>query len=79
VTELHIERLALQVPGLSEREARRLAELVGDGLAAGAARLSPGAKKAPVKGSVTAEAGQDVSWLARAIVAEVLRQVERGG
>lgn len=31
--ELHIDRLTLRVPGLSADEGRRLAELVGKGLA----------------------------------------------
>jgi hypothetical protein len=78
MTALHIDRLALRVPGLSEGEARRLAQLVGDGLAAGAVRLPPSGKKDRVQGRVNAEPAQDVNWLARAVVAEVLRQVERG-
>jgi hypothetical protein len=76
VTALHIERLALRVPGLSEQEGRRLAELVGGGLAA-APHFQESGQFGRMEVRVTAESGQDVSRLAEAIVAELLRQVER--
>jgi hypothetical protein len=75
VTALHIERLALRVPGLSEQQGRRLAELIGEGLAA-APHVQASGQLGRMELRVTAESGQDVSRLAQAIVAELLRQVE---
>ena len=75
MTALYIERLALRVPGLSDQQGRRLAELVGEGLAT-APHVQASGQFGRLEVRVTAEPGQDVSRLAQAIVAELLRQVE---
>jgi hypothetical protein len=74
VAALFIDRLTLQVPGLSATDGRRLALQVARGL--GAARVSGGARALPaVRLDITAATGAGVDELARQVVAAVLERV----
>jgi hypothetical protein len=77
--DVSIERLTLKLSGLSEGEGRRLGERIAEGLAATA--LPTGLTLLEVeKVRVTAAAGPaaSVDQLARQVVAEIVRQVQRG-
>ena len=71
-----INRLTLEVPGWSEVAARRLASAVADGLATAGL---PGASSnlSTLRVDLTAGANVQPDTLARQIVAEILRQLER--
>ena len=76
MNEIWIDRLILQVPGLSETAGRRLALQVADGLSAVGAAV--GARDIPaLRLDLVAAPNAGVDELARQIVAEVLRQVQR--
>jgi hypothetical protein len=74
--KLSIDRLSLQVPGLTEPEGRRLAVLVAQGLGS----LGPlgGGREVPtLRLDLEAPPSAGVDELARRIVAELARQVAR--
>jgi hypothetical protein len=73
---LSIDRLILNVPGLSESDGRRLAQQVADGL--GSARFVGGALDIPTMNlELRAGRGESLDELARQIVAEFARQVRQ--
>jgi hypothetical protein len=74
--EISIDRLTLQVPGFSETEGKRLALAVADGLAAAALSRETGDVKT-LRVDLTAVAGVERDLLARQIVSEIIRQLER--
>jgi hypothetical protein len=76
MNEVRIDRLTLQVPGLTPAQGRRLALQVAAGIAtAGAAG---GGRDIPaLRLDLTAAPGAGADVLAEQIVAEVLRQVRR--
>jgi len=76
MSEVRIDRLTLQVPGLTPAEGRRLALQVAAGIAtAGAAG---GGRDIPtLRLDLTAAPSAGVDALAEQVVAEVLRQVRR--
>jgi hypothetical protein len=69
---LHIDRLALSLPGFSADEGRRLARLIADGLAA--ATFEAAGNRASVRVDVSGPS-QGLDRLADQIVAEVRRQL----
>jgi hypothetical protein len=74
-----INRMTLDVPGLSERQARDLAQRVAAGLAA-ATGLPDGADASSIRIDLPAEAhAGDLSALARRIVAATLRSLGQTG
>jgi hypothetical protein len=76
MSAISIERLALQVPGLSQSDGRRLALRIAEGLGSAGA-IGGGRDILALRLDLTARANTGVDELARQIVAEVLRQVER--
>jgi hypothetical protein len=76
MNEVRIDRLTLQVPGMTPAEGRRLALQVAAGIAT--ARSAGGGRDIPaLRLDLTAAPGAGVDVLAEQIVAEVLRQVRR--
>jgi hypothetical protein len=74
MNNLAIDRLILDVPGLSESDGRRLARQVADGL--GSARLDGGGLDIPTMNlDLRPGRGDGVDELARQIVAEFARQI----
>jgi hypothetical protein len=77
--DVQIDKLVLEVPGLTAAEARRLAELVGAGL--GHAVIPP--MGAPREGAlaltVKMRPNNDVAAMARVIVARLLAELGRSG
>jgi hypothetical protein len=78
MAELFVDRLTLRLPPMPTWEARRLAQLVADGLtAADIAAIGP-ATGAGIHTRVEAPAGLGTERLASLIVAQVLRQIGPG-
>jgi hypothetical protein len=76
--DVKIERLALDLPGFSEAGARRVAQLVAEGL--GAAGGLPETVHVPrLKVSIAASPGADEAALARLIIAATMRDLARTG
>jgi hypothetical protein len=73
MNNLAIDRLILDVPGLSESDGRRLARQVADGL--GSARLGGGLDIPTMHLDLRPGRGDGVDELARQIVAEFARQI----
>jgi hypothetical protein len=74
MAEIHIERLALKLAGISESDGQRLAQLIAEGLAS-----SPISSESPQHIDslrVSATADKNVDRLSKQIVAEILRQLE---
>jgi len=76
MAQVNIDRLTLTLPGGTEREGRRLAALVSQGLASAAATLPTGQLPA-MRIDVPARSGESVDAMAEQIVAEILRQLHR--
>ena len=73
---LSIDRLILNVPGLSESDGRRLAEQVADGL--GSLRFVGGGRDIPTLNlDLQPGRGESLDELARQIVNEFARQVRQ--
>jgi hypothetical protein len=71
-----IDRLALRLTGFSEGDGRRLAELIGEGLAA--SDLSFKDAEAPgVQSRLTATPGSAIRGIAEEAVADIVRQLQR--
>lgn len=76
---LAIDRMTLEIPGLSERQARDLAERVGAALAA-ATGLPDGVDVSSIRLDLPAQGlGDDTAALARQIVAATLRAIGQAG
>ena len=76
MTGLTIDHLTLRLHGADEDRARRLVQLVADGLAAAAGPAAPAAREA-VRVRVEAAADSDLGGLAERIVRELLTALER--
>ena len=76
---IHIDRLTLRLSGLSEREGRRLAEGIAEGLEGTAVPTASSRRVANVPVTVRAEPGSSVDRLAEQIVAELLQQLKGVG
>jgi hypothetical protein len=76
MNEISIERLSLQVPGLSKSDGQRLAQQVAEGL--GSMAFSGDHFDIPgLRLDLTATPNAGLDELARQILAEVMRQIER--
>ena len=76
MSDIQIDRLTLQVPGLSPADGRRLALQIAEGLGAAGTTLS--ARDIPaLRIDLTAGPKTGVDELARQVIAEILRQVQR--
>jgi hypothetical protein len=73
---ISIDRLTLRLSGLSESDGRRLAELIGEGLAAQTSAIQT-ADVSKVRTSLTARPGSAIRGLAEEAVADILRQLQR--
>jgi phosphoglycerate dehydrogenase-like enzyme len=74
MADLNIERLSLNLSGLSEGESRHLARLIADGLAE--AQLPDVTfRREVMQSNITAHAGGSTQELSDRIVAEVVRQL----
>jgi hypothetical protein len=79
MTNLTIDRLTLNLPGLSELEANRLANLIGEKLAGSeisslSTRASP---QISVNIPASASANVNIDWLAQQIVMNILQQLNQ--
>jgi hypothetical protein len=76
MSEVRIDRLILQVPGLTPSEGKRLALQVAAGIAT--ARAAGGGRDIPaLRLDLTAAPGGSVDALAEQLVAEIRRQIQR--
>ncbi len=76
MSEVRIDRLILQVPGLTPAEGKRLALQVAAGIAT--ARAAGGGRDIPaLRLDLTAAPGGSVDALAEQLVAEIRRQIQR--
>ena len=75
---ISIENLAINVPHLTEPQARQLALGIAEGLAAaGVSQME--AEVPTLRVDLTATSGDDAARLAGKVVEEILRQVRRQG
>jgi hypothetical protein len=75
--DIRVERLALQLSGLTEAQGRHLAMLIAQGLAAAPLAPDAAATQQSVRVDLTASPKSDLARLSDRVVAEVLRQLER--
>lgn len=73
---LNIDRLALRVAGISEADGRRLAQLVGERLAAVRLPATPGAIRA-MRLTLDVQGGEALESMAGRIVTEMLGSLAR--
>jgi hypothetical protein len=73
---LHVDRLALRLAGLSEADGRRLAQLVGERLAEATPPAAAGTTGA-MHLTIDAQPGEALESMAHRIVAEMLRGLVR--
>jgi hypothetical protein len=74
--DVSIDRLVLDMPGRSAEEARRIALLVADGLAAAGA-LPQAGDLPTMRVAVTGDPHSDSATIARRIVVATLREIAR--
>jgi hypothetical protein len=72
-----IERLALRLSGVAERDAQRLALLIAEGLAASRLSPVPAGDIGTLRVQVTARSGDHLEQLAQQVVAEIMRELAR--
>jgi hypothetical protein len=73
--DLTIERLSLNLSGLSEEEGQRLARLIADGLAN--VSMAGAGNRDAMKATVSASPGAGMQELSQRIVADVVRQLDQ--
>lgn len=78
MANITIERLTLNLTGLSPEEGRRLAHSIAAALAAAPASIQAGGNRDRVAVAVNATPDASVDHLAEQIVAELLQQMKRG-
>ena len=76
--DLQLDRLTLRLAGVSPADGRRLATLVGHGLAAATAPATGGTSDA-LSLAITARPGEPIERLAHRIVVELVRALARSG
>lgn len=76
MVELTLENVRLNLSGISESEAKRLARLIADALAGSVVHLRRSGNVEAMRVSVEAGAGS-TDILARSIADEIVRQIER--
>jgi len=74
MAEIHIERLSLDVPGLSAQRGERLARRIADGLAAAALGRGGAGAIPGLSISLRGAPGESDEALAGRIVAEIIQQ-----
>ncbi len=77
MTAINIDRLTLKLAGISAEDGQRLARLIAKGLASSSIAAEGTHSLDTMRVNVAASAGSSVDMLARQIVADVLRQLER--
>ena len=77
MTTINIDRLALKLSGLSEREGHRLARLIAEGLAQADIPNTAPHRLETLRVNLTAPADGHADRLSQQIVADILRQLER--
>jgi len=73
--DVEIDKLTLKLSGINEQDARRLAQIVGEGLAR--TQIAGGRSMMRVDVGVTPPATGGLSALSAAIVTEIVRQIPR--
>jgi len=76
MAEINIERLTLRLSGISEYEGQHLSRLIAEGLAAAPFGTEGVHHLDAMRVNVTANPGGGMNPLAKAIVAEIVRQLE---
>jgi hypothetical protein len=76
MAEIHIERLALKLSGISESDGQRLAQLIAEGLASASISSESPRHMDSLRVSATANLDKSVDMLSKQIVAEIVRQLE---
>jgi hypothetical protein len=78
MTEISIERLTLKLSGISERDGQRLAQLIAEGLGDHISLSSEAPRHLDsMRVNVAARPGSSLDMLAKQVVADMLRQLER--
>jgi hypothetical protein len=77
MTAINIDRLTLKLSGLSDHQGQHLARLVGEGLANVSMTATSYYQIDNLNVDVTARSADSMDWLAKQIVADVLRQLDR--
>jgi hypothetical protein len=75
MTVMHVDRLTLHLPGMSEWEARRLAQLVAQGLGGAALPADMPRRMDALRTEIAAQPGEATERLAHRIVEALVRQV----
>jgi hypothetical protein len=75
--EIRIDRLTLQLSGITEPQGRRLAMLITEGLAAADVPAGIAAAQGAIRVDLGAGPSGSVDALSERVVAEVLRQLQR--
>ncbi len=77
MTAINIDRLTLKLVGISAEDGQRLAWLIAKGLASASIATEGMHSLDAIRVNVTTNPGSNADMLARQIVADVLRQLER--
>ena len=77
MSEINIDRLTLRLSGISEHDGQHLSRLIAEGLAAARFGTEGVHHLDAMRVNVTANPGGSMDLLAKQIVADVLRQLER--
>jgi hypothetical protein len=77
MAEINIERLTLRLSGISEQDGQHLSRLIAEELAAASFGTEGVHHLDAMRVNVTASPGGGMDGLAKQIVADVLRQLER--
>ncbi len=75
--EINIDRLTLRLSGISELDGQHLSRLIAEGLVAAPFGKEGVHQLDAMRVNVTASPGGSIDLLAKQIVADVLRQLER--
>jgi hypothetical protein len=76
MAEIHIERLALKLSGISESDGQRLVQSIAEGLASAIIPSEGPRHIDSLRVNATATPGKSVDLLSKQIVAEIVRQLE---
>jgi hypothetical protein len=76
MADLQIDKLTLKLSGLNRQDAERLAHRIAKGLA-GAKLSGPSRKIGGISSRVTAPTGSGQDALAEAVIADLIRSLER--
>jgi hypothetical protein len=76
MTDMHIDRLALKLSGISEDDGQRLARLIAEGLASSSITLEGTHYLDTMRVNITAGPGSRMDVLSKQVVAAVLQQLQ---